>query len=39
MSAQLGAREVIDLLGDLFVDFDRLAAEHGVQKIKTIGDA
>ena len=39
MSAQLGAREVIDLLGRLFVSFDRLAADHGVQKIKTIGDA
>jgi class 3 adenylate cyclase len=39
MSAQLGAREVIDLLGRLFVSFDRLAADHGVQKIKTVGDA
>lgn len=39
MSAQLGAREVIDLLSRLFVSFDQLAADHGVQKIKTIGDA
>ena len=39
MSAKLGAGEVIDLLGHLFVDFDRLAADHGVQKIKTIGYA
>jgi adenylate cyclase len=39
MSAQLGAGEVIDVLRHLFVDFDRLAAEHGVQKIKTIDDA
>jgi adenylate cyclase len=39
MSAQLRAREVIDLLGRLFVDFDGLAARCGVQKIKTIGDA
>jgi class 3 adenylate cyclase len=39
MSARLRAREVIDLLGRLFVDFDRLAATCRVQKIKTIGDA
>jgi class 3 adenylate cyclase len=39
LSARLGAREVIDMLGSLFVAFDRLAKEHGVVKIKTIGDS
>ena len=39
LAARLGAREVIDLLSGLFVAFDRLAAEHGVVKIKTIGDS
>jgi class 3 adenylate cyclase/CHASE3 domain sensor protein len=29
---------MIDLLGQLFARFDALAAEHGVEKIKTIGD-
>jgi class 3 adenylate cyclase len=38
LAARLGAREVIDMLSGLFVAFDRLAAEHGVVKIKTIGD-
>ena len=31
-------REFIDLLNQVFTLFDRLADEHGVQKIKTIGD-
>jgi class 3 adenylate cyclase len=39
LASQLGARDVIDLLRELFVAFDRLAAEHGVVKIKTIGDS
>ena len=39
LSSRLDARSVIDLLGRLFVAFDRLAAEQGVVKIKTIGDS
>lgn len=39
LAARLGAREVIDLLRGLFVAFDRLSAEHGAVKIKTIGDS
>jgi adenylate cyclase len=31
--------EVVAFLDDLFSRFDRLAARHGVEKIKTIGDA
>jgi adenylate cyclase len=30
---------VVDLLDDLFTRLDGLAAEHGVEKIKTVGDA
>jgi class 3 adenylate cyclase len=30
---------VVDALDDLFSAFDRLADEHGLEKIKTIGDA
>jgi adenylate cyclase len=30
---------VVALLDDLFSRFDRLALEHGVEKIKTVGDA
>jgi adenylate cyclase len=30
---------VVQVLAGLFTDFDRLAADHGLEKIKTIGDA
>ena len=33
------ADRVIDFLGRIFSEFDHLAAAHGVEKIKTIGDA
>jgi class 3 adenylate cyclase len=39
LSAQLEARAVIDLLGRLFVAFDRIKSEHDLVKIKTIGDS
>jgi adenylate cyclase len=39
LAARLSARDVIDLLGELFESFDRLALAHDVEKIKTIGDA
>lgn len=32
-------RDVVALLDEIFGCFDRLALEHGVEKIKTIGDA
>lgn len=32
-------REVVELLDEIFACFDRLAVEHGAEKIKTIGDA
>ncbi len=30
---------LVSLLDDLFTRFDRLVAEHGLEKIKTVGDA
>lgn len=39
LSNRLPAPEVVQLLDRLFSDFDRLAAAHGVERIKTIGDA
>src|SRR4051794_24844541 len=39
LSAHMPATEVVELLSDLIAEFDRLAEKHGVQKIKTIGDA
>jgi len=39
LSSTLSAAEVVDLLDRLFTDFDDLVDRHGVEKIKTIGDA
>ncbi len=39
LSQQLSADRTIDFLSRIFSAFDRLAAEAGVEKIKTIGDA
>ncbi|HVL70752.1 MAG TPA: adenylate/guanylate cyclase domain-containing protein [Beijerinckiaceae bacterium] len=38
LSRRLGAQGTVGLLGDLVTALDRLAAQHGVEKIKTIGD-
>jgi len=38
LAGGLSPEQVVDLLDDLFTRFDALAAEHGVEKIKTIGD-
>ena len=35
----LEARELVDLLNEVFVVFDDLAEDAGLEKIKTIGDA
>jgi adenylate cyclase len=37
-AARLSPEEVVKLLGQLFSRFDALAARHGLEKIKTIGD-
>jgi adenylate cyclase len=39
LSAVLPPEEVVELLDDVFSAFHRLADEHGLEKIKTIGDA
>ena len=39
LARQLGASETVMLLNTLVSRFDELAARHGVEKIKTIGDA
>ncbi len=39
LSAELDPRALVALLDRLFSAFDRAAARHGVEKIKTIGDA
>jgi class 3 adenylate cyclase len=39
LSARLSPPELVTRLNELFTEFDRLAEEHGVEKIKTIGDA
>ena len=39
LSTQMSPVDLVDLLNDIFSHFDRLAAQHGLEKIKTIGDA
>src|SRR6266446_5713961 len=39
LSARLTAARLVELLNLLFTDFDRLAIQFGLEKIKTIGDA
>ncbi len=39
LTAALPPGEVLALLNELFLGFDELAAAHGLEKIKTIGDA
>jgi class 3 adenylate cyclase/CheY-like chemotaxis protein len=39
ISQEMPADRLIEFLGKIFAEFDSLAAEHGVEKIKTIGDA
>ncbi len=39
LSAQMPPLELLQLLNDIFSVFDQLAEKHGVEKIKTIGDA
>jgi adenylate cyclase len=39
MSARIQPKVVVKLLDEIFTAFDDLAEEHGMEKIKTIGDA
>jgi adenylate cyclase len=38
LAQRLGAARTVALLDHIVTEFDRLAASHGVEKIKTIGD-
>jgi adenylate cyclase len=38
LAQRLGAARTVTILDALVTEFDRLAAKHGVEKIKTIGD-
>ncbi|MGC1197084.1 MAG: adenylate/guanylate cyclase domain-containing protein, partial [Geitlerinemataceae cyanobacterium] len=37
--SRISAAELVELLNEIFSAFDRLADRHGLEKIKTIGDA
>ena len=39
LAAQMSPLELLNLLNQIFSAFDKLAQKHGVEKIKTIGDA
>ncbi|MEX2459451.1 MAG: adenylate/guanylate cyclase domain-containing protein [Actinomycetota bacterium] len=39
LSASMGPEDLVRLLNDIFTEFDALADKHGLEKIKTIGDA
>lgn len=39
LSSQVSPTEIVTLLNQIFSLFDRLADKHGLEKIKTIGDA
>jgi class 3 adenylate cyclase len=38
LAAKLTAERTVELLGTVFARFDELAARHGLEKIKTLGD-
>jgi class 3 adenylate cyclase len=38
LAEQLGPRKTVMLLNNLYKKFDQVAAEHGVEKIETVGD-
>ena len=39
LSAHIGPEQIVQLLNEIFSAFDLLAGKHGLEKIKTIGDA
>ncbi len=39
LSARIPPEQLVELLNEVFSHFDRLAERHGLEKIKTIGDA
>ena len=39
LSSKIAAEDLVDLLNEVFAEFDKIAENHGLEKIKTIGDA
>jgi class 3 adenylate cyclase len=39
LAARLGPKHLVELLNQIFSAFDDICARHGIEKIKTIGDA
>lgn len=39
LSSRLSAEDLVRLLNGVFSEFDEIAREHGIEKIKTVGDA
>lgn len=39
LSHEMGAEQTVAILNDVFTAFDELAEQHGLEKIKTVGDA
>jgi PAS domain S-box-containing protein len=39
LAASLSPIELVDMLSEIFSAFDRLSEQHGLEKIKTVGDA
>ena len=39
LTATLSPRELVELLNELYSEFDDIAERHGLEKIKTVGDA
>lgn len=39
ISEQLSPDELVKLINELFSEFDKIMAKHGIEKIKTIGDS
>jgi class 3 adenylate cyclase len=39
ISSKVSPDEMVELLNSVFTEFDQMAARHGLEKIKTIGDA
>lgn len=39
LSANISAKELVNILNEIFSEFDLLAEKHGLEKIKTIGDS
>ncbi|MBK9249072.1 MAG: tetratricopeptide repeat protein [Ignavibacteria bacterium] len=39
LSQRVSAEELVGMLNGIFIQFDQLARKHGLEKIKTIGDA